>query len=1464
MGAVKQDAIMEGLRTLVPISALPDDKFKQLADTLQIEELGSGKELFQEGDTDTRAVYLLTGKVVMLSGKSIVDTIVGGTDHARYPLAHHIPRQLTARSKSKVSFVRIDTQMLDRLLTSDSASSNDTYEVTDVLDDDDDWMAQLLQAEALINLPPENIQAMFMQLEEVPLKAGNEVVREGEQGEYFYLLRAGKAKVMATDNSGKTKVVAELGPGDSFGEEALISGGKRNATVTMLTDGILMRLEQENFDRLMKEPLINWVTYDEAVDIVKNGGTWLDVRLPNEHSKVSIAGSKNLPLSVLRNNIDRLDPDEKYVTYCDNGKRSSVAAFLLSQRGFMSYVLAGGYKEPDRAPQKEDVAKDKPDKEVLDFNKSQIEARKKAEEEVARINMQRSDAESRAEQEARKRAELEQELANMRAEQARARQQAEDEVNKRLDAEKAVAQMKKEQENAFKKAQEEIKKRQEVEKEAERIKAEADKARKKAEAEAAKLKAEREKLEAQSARELEDLHKQREELRTQAFATAEKLKQEAQAARQKAEAENARLKAEAEAARKKAEEDNARLREEADAARRKAEQEAERLAREQEEVRKRAEQDAARLKKEAEEIRKRAEIDARKRSEELASEIVAEAEAARLKAEQEAEQLLAEAESARLDAEAEHAKFLSSQEHARLEAEQQVAKLQAEAEQLRLASEEEQRRMNEIEAQRLAAEQEASRLRSEAESTRMAAEEEAQRRMSEAEAARLEAEEEAARIKAEAEAARLKAEEEAHRLAAEVEQARMSDAASDAEAMARLESEAEAARLEAEQAQRLKQEAEDRRVAAEQEAIRLKNEVEQARQAAEDEAQKLIKDAETSRKQAEKEAAKVAKEADKARKKARAEADKLTAKAEKARKKAEVDASRIKSEADEAHKKAEDMVARMRREAEALREKAAVEAAAAAAREAEEKKQAEETARQQAEPDIVDEIADELLATETKPAEAEMDEVDRAAAELAAAAEVIEIEDVAEAADSSVEAIEAIPEIAVDDSEDSDLIVLNEPVVDPSSLLVSHAASDQEEGDEVSRLSSATAEESDRSGFVVPDKRQAQPKKSSTGLLVGGGIAAVAVIGIAVWLMLAGEDAVSPPPQAATDVQQAPAAVEPVTPPPQARPEPQPVVPTEPVTPEPQVIAKAEPQPAAPAEAVTPEPQAATKAGPPPVVPAEAAPVEADIASAPAPDPVELAKIAPRPAKVEKPAAIGFKPSSFSDPLKVGGSAPTMMRIPAGSFTMGSGTQSTNFEERPSRDIKIGAFNMSRHEVTVADYRRFLQATGRSTAALKGKDGKLPVSGISWVSAQQYVKWLSAQTGRRYRLPSEVEWEYAARAGTNSVFWWGNEVGNGNANCFDCNSAYDGKLAPVGQFKANVFGLYDMAGNVMEWTQDCANKNYKGAPANASAWERGNCTSRIARGGAYNTPSDSLRSRKRSDFALTSELDNIGLRLVRD
>ena len=136
-----------------------------------------------------------------------------------------------------------------------------------------------------------------------------------------------------------------------------------------------------------------------------------------------------------------------------------------------------------------------------------------------------------------------------------------------------------------------------------------------------------------------------------------------------------------------------------------------------------------------------------------------------------------------------------------------------------------------------------------------------------------------------------------------------------------------------------------------------------------------------------------------------------------------------------------------------------------------------------------------------------------------------------------------------------------------------------------------------------------------------------------------------------------------------------------------------------------------------------------------------------------------------------------------------------------------------------------------------GDEGRRPVIKITWHQATDYAKWLSEQTGKRYRLPTEAEWEYAARAGTKSRYWWGNNLIKGMANCNGCGSDWDNKqTAPVGSFKPNPFGLYDTSGNVMEWVQDCWHKDYKGAPVDGSAWleaSGGDCNRRIIRGGSW-------------------------------
>jgi rhodanese-related sulfurtransferase len=180
-------------------------------------------------------------------------------------------------------------------------------------------------------------------MQRVPYKAGEVVIKQGDEGDFFYAIVNGKCIVTRETPLNKEGIkLAELGVGDTFGEEALIAEAKRNATVTMMTDGVLMRLNKQDFRELMNEPLLQWVSFDQAREIVAKGGKWLDVRLPSEHQNLSIEDSLNIPLYFIRLKISTLDRNTPYVVYCDTGRRSSAAAFILVERGFDAYVLKGG------------------------------------------------------------------------------------------------------------------------------------------------------------------------------------------------------------------------------------------------------------------------------------------------------------------------------------------------------------------------------------------------------------------------------------------------------------------------------------------------------------------------------------------------------------------------------------------------------------------------------------------------------------------------------------------------------------------------------------------------------------------------------------------------------------------------------------------------------------------------------------------------------------------------------------------------------------------------------------------------------------------------------------------------------------------------------------------------------------------------------------------------------------------
>ena len=227
---------------------------------------------------------------------------------------------------------------------------------------------------------------------------------------------------------------------------------------------------------------------------------------------------------------------------------------------------------------------------------------------------------------------------------------------------------------------------------------------------------------------------------------------------------------------------------------------------------------------------------------------------------------------------------------------------------------------------------------------------------------------------------------------------------------------------------------------------------------------------------------------------------------------------------------------------------------------------------------------------------------------------------------------------------------------------------------------------------------------------------------------------------------------------------------------------------------------------------------------------------------------------------------PEMVVIPAGSFQMGcvSGIN-CSYNDKPVHEVKIDSFAMSKYEVTFKEYDAFTDATGREWVDDEGWGrGRRPVVNVSWYDAMAYTEWLWEQTGDRYRLPSEAEWEYAARAGSTTAYSWGDSIGRNRANCDGCASLWGNKrTALVGSFKANGWGLYDMHGNVWEWVQDCWNANYEGAPTDGTAWLSGDCDERVKRGGSWFSYPRDLRSANRGMYSADYRSSVIGFRIAR-
>lgn len=326
---------------LVPLNGLSREALQQAMGQAREIRVEPGHTLFRQGDSDDHSYYLLQGEIALDAGDGSDPLVIRSDgDAARHPLARLKPRLYNGVARVECLLACFSDSALEGLVTRDQATS---YEVTEFEGDDPNWMFDLLRNPAFSRVPPGNLHVLFGRFEPLPVSAGQEVIRQGDTGDFYYLIRQGKAQVTRAGSHNRRVELAVLEAGEGFGEEALISGDPRNASVTMLGDGLLMRLAAKDFNDQLREPLVQQVSAVEAAALIREKGARLiDVRLEDEFRYGTLKGAINIPLYLLRIKANSLARDHIHIMFCQTGRRGGTAAFLLAQRGFDVRVLRGG------------------------------------------------------------------------------------------------------------------------------------------------------------------------------------------------------------------------------------------------------------------------------------------------------------------------------------------------------------------------------------------------------------------------------------------------------------------------------------------------------------------------------------------------------------------------------------------------------------------------------------------------------------------------------------------------------------------------------------------------------------------------------------------------------------------------------------------------------------------------------------------------------------------------------------------------------------------------------------------------------------------------------------------------------------------------------------------------------------------------------------------------------------------
>ena len=336
-----------------PIARLSPNRLEELAPLCVIEQISKDLDPTRM-NASSQSLYLVKGDLGIRyeNGNKLI--LRAGTDAAKHPVDTGRLKIKDTIALTPIEIVRIDLDLLDIMMTWDQLSGYPPAQtkapINVIQPSSKDWRLDTGSFNAFqvhngvfSRLPPANIEAMFARMTAINVDANQTIIMQGQEGDYYYLIQQGTAVVSRiNDISQPAIVLAEISTGAGFGEEALASDNKRNATVTMKTDGQLLRLKKDDFIELLKAPIVSTINFDDAEAKVAFGAVWLDVRFPSEYKHEHIEGAINTPLHELRSHAATLDKSKEYIVYCQTGRRSSAAAFILAQCGLQAEVLEGG------------------------------------------------------------------------------------------------------------------------------------------------------------------------------------------------------------------------------------------------------------------------------------------------------------------------------------------------------------------------------------------------------------------------------------------------------------------------------------------------------------------------------------------------------------------------------------------------------------------------------------------------------------------------------------------------------------------------------------------------------------------------------------------------------------------------------------------------------------------------------------------------------------------------------------------------------------------------------------------------------------------------------------------------------------------------------------------------------------------------------------------------------------------